>query len=363
MSILEKLEKLNEIEIEALLMLVKSVGAIAVDAKAVADSAKALNDNALVGAGTTANQTANFSTLFGVTSNPNVNGRSISFLFGSKSFLGYMNNATGQAYSDANVSNDPTGLAQYEVVNYRTMLDKIHEITQNLPNTFLSKTGDASTEGSTHTFSSVNFRGLGEKIYYRTREDLAQNNSQHEIINYDLLKKTDLVWHSEEIEFGYDVATHPNENHDHSPYNTHYVEQSNSSYQAFRTKLIGHSTPAHSGDGLFSAKFTDKLRFIPGYTNQTFLPTPIDYTLYLEIMIEDVYCDDYAPSGRRVRIPMNNSDSFNYMVFIDNDGDLAILMQSTGSVRLPWKITPQSIDALDTLDPVFYLVVRSWSYL
>ena len=186
---IESSEKLPA-ELVAVKQLVDSVEQIATTANTNALAALAKTSKMLVGADSTQkNQKITLSTLFGLSDDSSIKARSTTFLVGAKGFLGYVNDADGTTYIDKEVTEDPAGLAQYEVVNYRTLIKQIRNFTSNLPNTYLKREGDAATDTAVHTFSTVIFRGDGRKVYYKTTSKDAQDVS-HEIVNRDILTTT-----------------------------------------------------------------------------------------------------------------------------------------------------------------------------
>lgn len=106
----------------------------------------------------------NYPMIFGDPTDTSVPARSISFMFGGQTFLGYVNQAQGTPYLDVNnVGNTAQELSQYEVVNYMTLMQAIQGNQINLNAIYLNKTDDVTPNGSQHTLGSVYFRGGSEK--------------------------------------------------------------------------------------------------------------------------------------------------------------------------------------------------------
>ena len=103
------------------------------------------------------------------------------------------------------------------------------------------------------------------------------------------------------------------------------------------------------------------------------IPYPVDYDIYLEADVSSkvpCYSQFVNNGASRIRICItdhsgrisSNGIFAENVLYIDSDGDLALMIETGGSVNVPYSIYGQALNCTDIANPVLYVVVRSWSY-
>lgn len=364
-NLLQAIEKLEAVELQALVSLIDIVKEIAQEATNTANEAMSISNNMIVGTPDTALnkdfQTVNFKTLFG--QDPAARGRFISFIYGTKSFLGYANDATGSFYQDADFSDTVQNLAEIEVVNRRTMLNALRNISQNVGIGFLNKLEDDETsDGVTTRFSKVVFKGNGYKIFYKSTA-AAEEDPSHELVNYaSLIPLVNKSWKSKKIAIGSDLSGIAA----HSVYTTtkeDILNQVDGGYLVKVLKLNGHAAYDTSDPSFLEFYSNNEILGIPGATLPLVqLPNPIEYELYLEYTVTGAatsYMYTGTDTSKTVLVPVKDTV---YTAFVDSDGDLSLLIKSDLTESVAFDNTAINVDYLTaTHNPGFYLVVKKWS--
>ena len=260
------LEQLGRADLDALIMLVQALQTAIASAATNAENALEVNLSAIVGEGTGNNQSINYPTLFGNTTDTSVPVRSLSFLIGAKGFLGYVNDATGAMYIDTDVSQDPNGLGQYEVVNYRTLIRMINAVTQ----------------------------------------------------------PTDVGWESDVLTFGLDSVNNGGALLNVSQYKSQLFATG-----IYTTKIIGLTKPVknNKSDPIFSKLYTTtQMANIPNFDSQMTMPKPYEYGLYLETL----YNGNIAriPLNNINFMVYTDSDG-DLSIMINSDGLVSVPWQNT----------------------------------
>lgn len=135
------------------------------------------------------------------------------------------------------------------------------------------------------------------------------------------------------------------------------------STDTYVAKILKYSGNAafDNSDLDFNGYFTASEKHeIYGHVAQTFIPFPVDYTLYVEY---DANMSTFG-NPRRCSVPVSTSQ-LPYSAFIDVSGDLSLAIQakSGGAVNVPWLESALSVVGNDDRNILFYLVINKWSYI
>lgn len=91
------------------------------------------------------------------------------------------------------------------------------------------------------------------------------------------------------------------------------------------------------------------------------IPSPVDYSIFLEYTADSsTYPYTFSSLNSRIRTKLPN-DLFS--AFIDSSGDLALIGKTNFQVSTPFSNHDISLNCNSSANPVLYLVVRSWSYI
>ena len=101
------------------------------------------------------------------------------------------------------------------------------------------------------------------------------------------------------------------------------------------------------------------------------IPFPVDYSLYLEFTVPSGETASYAlfinNGSSRVRTPILGSTasghSAEFTAFVDSDGDLSLIIETSGLYDVPWSSGAANMDCIYTAqNPLLYFTCRQWSY-